>query len=180
MSADQAGQIGREAQAYREKLFRLLGGQDPLEVMARTAFTLADLVRDHPAAVLRTRPSEGQWSPNEVIGHLVDTEWVYGYRVRLILCEDKPAILGMDQDLWVAGQGHNEHEPAALSDQFRTLREFNLSVWKRMSPADLQRVGQHDERGAESLGLMLKMFGGHDLAHLVQITRSIQAIQRPG
>jgi hypothetical protein len=57
---------------------------------------------------------------------------------------------------------------------------YREKLLKRMSPADLQRVGQHDERGAESLGLMLKMFGGHDLAHLAQITRSIQAIQRPG
>jgi len=32
-------------------------------------------------------------TPNEVIGHLTDSEWVYGYRLRLILCEDDPASL---------------------------------------------------------------------------------------
>ena len=86
-------------QAYRENLFKLLGDRNLLEVLAQTASTLADTVRKHSAAVLRTRPFEGKWTPNEVIGHLVDGEWVGGYRLRLILCENSPAILGMNQDL---------------------------------------------------------------------------------
>jgi hypothetical protein len=59
---------------------------------------------------------------------------------------------------------------------FRTMRHFNLAMWKRMSPADLQRTGQHNERGPESLGLMLRVMAGHDLSHLDQITRYIQAV----
>lgn len=30
------------------------------------------------------------------IGHLTDSEWAYGYRLRLILCEDEPAIVRPD------------------------------------------------------------------------------------
>ena len=105
-------------------------------------------------------------------------KWVYGYRLRLILCEDHPTILGMNQDLWVAGQRHNEREPSDLLDMFRTMRQFNLVLWNRMSPADLQRTGQHNERGPESLGVMLRMLAGHDLSHLDQITRYIQAVRQ--
>ena len=61
---------------YREKLFTLLGDRDPLEVMAQTPSTLAEIVRAHPTAVLRTRPFAGKWTPNEIIGHLADGEWV--------------------------------------------------------------------------------------------------------
>ncbi len=146
--------------------------------MAQTASTLADIVRTHSATVLRTQPFPGKWTPNEVIGHLVDSEWVYGYRLRLILCEDNPTILGMNQDLWVAGQRHNEREPSELVETFRTMRQFNLALWKRMSPADLERTGQHNERGPEALGVMLRMLAGHDLSHLDQITRYIQAVRQ--
>ena len=176
MTTAQAGLVS-DAQAYREKMFKLLGDRNPLEVLAQTASTLADIVRTHSATALRTRPFEGKWTPNEIIGHLVDSEWVYGYRLRLILCEDNPTILGMNQDLWVAAQRHNEREPSELVEMFRTMRQFTLALWKRMSPADLKRTGQHNERGPESLDVMLRMLAGHDLSHLDQITRYIQAVR---
>ena len=178
MATAQAGVWVSDPEAYREKMFKLLGDRDPSEVLAQTAPTLADIVRKHAAPVLRTRPFEGKWTPNEVIGHLVDSEWVYGYRLRLILCEDNPTILGMNQDSWVAGQRHNEREPSELVEMFRTMRQFNLALWKRMSPADLKRSGQHNERGPEPLGVMLRMLAGHDLSHLDQITRYIQAVRQ--
>jgi len=89
-----------------------------------------------------------------------------------------PAILGTNQDLWVAGLRHNGREPPELVEIFRTLRQFNLAVWKRMSPEDFERIGQHNERGRESLSMMLRLLAGHDLSHLAQITRYIEAAQK--
>jgi hypothetical protein len=180
ISTAQAGLATTNPQAYRERLFQLLGDRDPLEVMGQTASALTEIVNKHPATVLRTRPFEGKWTPNELIGHLTDSEWVYGNRLRLILCEDNPTILGMDQNLWVTGQRHNEREPSEHVEMFRTLRGFNLALWKRASPADWERTGQHNERGPESLGLMLRMLAGHDLSHLEQIHRYVQAVLQRG
>jgi hypothetical protein len=171
-----AGLSVSDPQAYRENLFKLLGDRNPLEVLGQTASTLADIVRKHSTMVLRTRPFEGKWTPNEVIGHLTDSEWVYGFRLRLILCEGNQTIVGTNQDLWVTGQRHNEREPSELVGIFRTMRQFNLALWKRMSPADLERTGKHNERGPESLGVMLRMMAGHDLSHLDQISRYVQAV----
>jgi hypothetical protein len=164
--------------AYRENLFNLLGDRNPLDVLAQTACTLADTVRKHSATMLRSRPVEGKWTANEVIGHLADGEWVYGYRLRLILCEDGPAILGTNQDLWVARQQHNERRPSELVEMFRVMREFNLALWKRTSPQDWTRTGEHNERGPESLDVMLRMLAGHDLSHLNQIARHIEVVGR--
>jgi hypothetical protein len=161
--------------AYQQKLMGLLGNREPIEVLGKTADVLATFVDEHSAEVLRARPFPGKWTPNEVIGHLSDSEWVYGFRIRLILCEDKPVILGMDQDLWVAGQRHNEREPEDLLTMFRSLRAANIELWKRMTPIDLKRYGRHSERGEESLGLMLRMNAGHDLSHIDQITRYLKA-----
>ena len=180
MTTAQAGLSMSASQAYREKMFSLLANRDPLEVLAQTASSLADIVGKHSAAVLRTRPFEGKRTPNEIIGHLTDSEWVYGYRLRLILCENDPAILGTKQDLWVAALRHNEREPSELVEVFRTMRLFNLALWRRTSPEDLNRTGKHNERGPESLGVMLRLLAGHDLSHLDQITRYIQAVQQPG
>ncbi len=93
MTTAQSGLSMSASQAYREKMFNLLANRDPLEVLAQTASTLADIVGKHSATILRTRPFEGKWTPNEIIGHLTDSEWVDGYRLRLILCENDPTIL---------------------------------------------------------------------------------------
>lgn len=165
-----------DSAAYQQKLMGLLGNQDPIRVLSRTTDVLSGIVESYPAELLRQRPFEGKWTPNEIIGHLSDSEWVYGFRIRLILCQDRPVILGMDQDLWVEGQRHNERAPRDLVTVFRHLRGANLELWKSMSAEDLRRIGQHNERGEESLGLMLQMNAGHDLSHIDQITRYIAAI----
>jgi hypothetical protein len=176
MTTAQMGPSASAPQAYHEKMFRTLGDRDPLEVLGQTASTLAGIVRTHPAPMLRARPFEGKWTPNEIIGHLVDSEWVDGYRLRLVLGEDNPAILATCQDSWVANLRHNEDDPFEFVEIFRTLRQFNLALWRRTSPADLDRSSQHNERGPESLGVMLRLIAGHDLSHLDQITRYIQAV----
>jgi len=176
MSTAQTG-ASASAQTYRDKLSALIGDRKPLHVLAQTATALAGIVAQHSASLLRARPFEGKWTPNEIIGHLTDSEWVYGYRLRLIFSEDNPAILGTQQDSWVAALRHNEREPFDLVENFRVLRDLNLAVWKRIPSSDLDRTGQHNERGPESLGAMLRLLAGHDLSHLDQIARYIQALR---
>jgi len=171
MSAQTPGLWVSDPEAYRRKMDALIGDRDPIAVMAATADALEEIVKSHSATQMRSRPFEGKWTPNEIIGHLCDAEWVYGFRMRLILCEERPQITGMDQDRWVSGQHYNERQPADLVRTFRVLREPNVALWKQMTPADLERAGQHNERGPESLGTMLRMLAGHDLSHIDQITR---------
>jgi len=162
--------------AYRQRLAVLLGSREPLDVLARTPDVLAATAREQGPQRLRVRPIEGKWTPLEVMGHFCDCEWVYGYRARLILCEEHPAILGMDQDLWVAGQHYNEREPIELAEEFRHLRKHNLRLWLSLNPQELARTGQHSERGPESLGLLRTLMAGHDLLHLDQLKRLLMAI----
>ena len=80
----------------------------------------------------------------------------------------------------MAALRHNEREPLELVEIFRTLLQLNLAEWRRTSPEDLKRTGQHNERGLESLGVMLRLLAGHDLSHLDQITRYVHAVQQRG
>jgi DinB family protein len=180
MSTAQAGVAVSDPEAYRERLFGLVGEQNPLRVMAQTGSALEEIVRMHTAAVLCARPFEGKWSAKEIIGHLGDGEWVYGFRLRLIFCEKDPGIVGTAQEVWVARQKHNERDAAELVEVFRMLRELNLAFWQGVSPEDLKRVGSHNERGRETLEVMLRMVAGHDLSHLEQIRRYIRVAMEQG
>jgi hypothetical protein len=93
----------------------------------------------------------------------------------MIYSEDEPEILSMDQEKWVTAQRYGERDAAELVEQFRNLRAINLQLWRKFSPKDLKRFGRHSERGPESLEMLLKMYAGHDLSHIDQITRYIAA-----
>jgi hypothetical protein len=166
-----------DPEAYFAKINALVGERDRIQILSETAEVLVDIVRENTVERMRARPFEGKWTPNEVIGHLSDTEWVFGFRLRAILCEDEPEILGMNHELWVSGQRHNEREPMESVEVFRRLREPNVALWRRVEPAQLQRSGLHNERGRETLDKYLTGHAGHDLSHIDQIRRYLAAVR---
>jgi len=165
----------KDPAAYIAAITAKAEGRDPLEVLAETPERLRERLQLHPAKTLRARPFPGKWTPLEVAGHLAVTEHAFGYRTRTIFCDEKPALIGVDQDRWVERLRLNEREPESIAQEFADLRRHNLAFWKTLGPDDLARVGVHSERGEESLGLMLPLFAGHDLWHLEQFDRYAEA-----
>jgi hypothetical protein len=54
---------------------------------------------------------------------------------------------------------------------------LNLTAWRNVAPGEMTRKGLHNERGEESLAQMFRMLAGHDLAHIDQINRYLEAIR---
>ncbi len=167
----------KEPEAYRKELLDLLGDRDPLEVLAHTPARIERRLKGIDEAVLARRPREGVWSVKEVLGHLGDTEWVYGYRVRMILSHDTPAIAGYDQDLMVTGMAHNERPLSMLLEELRRLRGLNIDLYLRSRGPAWTRFGLHAERGEESVELNVRLLAGHDFRHMDQIDRILAAVQ---
>ncbi len=163
--------------AYRRKLDEKLAGRDPLDVISQTPARLRAIFAAEDDATVCTRPFAAKWTPLEVLGHLVDAEWTYGWRMRLILGDETPPITPMDQERWVVAQRHNEASAAELLDEFESLRTFNLRWWKQRTTEDLKRHGVHGERGEESLDTIRTMLAGHDESHIDQIERYLAAIK---
>jgi hypothetical protein len=130
-------------------------------------------------ATLRRPEKPGKWSVIEVIQHLADSDLVAGFRTRMVLSEDRPALQGYDQDRWASEFRYRDVTLAQALDQLRGLRTANLHLWEDLSPAQLERVGLHSERGPESTGHILRLMAGHDLVHRRQIDRILAAIAAP-
>src|ERR1700726_597634 len=121
--------------AYQQLLLTLLGQDDPAEVAQSTPSAVQSLLTD-AGSDLQRRPAAGEWSVLELVGHLVDAEMVMSGRYRWAISQDKPPLLGYDQDLWVARLRHNDDEPDALLGAFAAFRGANLGLWQRSSAAD--------------------------------------------
>jgi hypothetical protein len=152
-------------------LLDLLGPRDPLEVMAELLPWLDSRLEGLPQQKLSRPEAPGKWSVVQVVQHLADSDLVAGYRIRMMVAEDRPPIPGYDQDRWASEFGYDRIPLEAALEQLRTLRTVNLRLWSRLSPAQLERVGIHSERGPESAGHLLRLMGAHDLVHRRQIDR---------
>jgi len=98
--------------------------------------------------------------------------------LRWILAEDEPPIPGYEQDDWVRISAYADADPAQLVDLLEGLERANINLWLRTPAEQRARVGIHAERGAESFGLTFAMLAGHDLLHLDQARRTVDAVRR--
>ena len=101
---------------------------------------------------------------------------MWGYRLRRVLAEERPQIIGYDQDLWANRLRYREAKLADSLATFAALRATNLRLVRATTAEDMQRVGVHTERGEESVAHMLKLYAAHDLVHLRQIERIKKAV----
>jgi uncharacterized damage-inducible protein DinB len=171
-----ASRSASEAKAYTTAVLELLGDQDPMRVLAATPDALRDAIAGLDARHVARPEREGKWSIAQVLQHLADSDLVWGWRLRLVLAQERPALTGYDQDAWAARLGYERANPEESLGDFGVLRRSNLRLLSRATPADLARVGVHTERGDESIAHMIRLYAGHDVLHLRQIARIREAV----
>ncbi len=170
-----ANGAAEHAPRYIRAVLDLLGTRDPLEVLWETPFILATVLEESSGPEISRPEAPGKWSVGQVLAHLADSELVWGYRLRRVLAEDRPVLHGYDQDLWADRLDYSTADPAASLERFTVLRESHLTLLEGLSPADGQRAGVHPERGEETVTHMLRLYAGHDLVHLRQVTRILSS-----
>jgi hypothetical protein len=169
-----------DAQAYSAALLELLGGRDALAVLREMPGALRSAIEGMSEPELATPEAPGKWSVAQLLDHLSDSELVGSFRFRMVLTQDRPALPGYDQDAWISRlhpQGRRARDAAETAlRRFTFLREANVELLERTSPADRRRIGVHAERGEESLEHMMKLYAGHDLVHRRQLVRIRAAV----
>jgi len=164
------------ATAYVRAVLELLGDRDPMDVLRNMPAALPRATEGLSPRQLRQPECPGKWSISQVLQHLADSEIVWAWRLRLILAQDRPVLTGYDQDCWADRLHYDDADPSEAIELFTMLRRASLRLLERASPADLNRVGVHVERGEESLAHLRQLYAGHDLLHLRQIERVRRAV----
>lgn len=84
------------------------------------------------------------WTIKQVVGHLIDVERVFSYRVLRWASADSRPIIGMEQDDWVANTDWATPSLSSLLDELLLCREANLLMLKRLAPEAWSRGGEAD------------------------------------
>jgi hypothetical protein len=111
------------------------------------------------------RYAAGKWSVREVIGHIIDAEWVFGQRALWISRGVDIALPGMEQDDFAAGANYAAVPLGDLRAQFDHLRSAGLLQYATFTDAMLLRRGTASGT-VFSVRALLYIICGHARHHL--------------
>ena len=158
---------------YKQALLELIGADDPLAEMEQTTRRVQELCADLSDQQLQTRPSAGEWSAKEIVAHLFDVDIVYGFRWRMVLTEDNPVYPGYEEKRWTP-LPRLPFWPMFYA--WQGLRAANLMLIRQTPPESWSRLGFHGEQGSESFDEMVRKVAAHDVAHVNQVARALEAV----
>jgi hypothetical protein len=143
----------------------------------RGALRIRDALAVVPDAAVRWRPAPGRWSVHEVVCHCADSEMNGAARIRYLVAQKDPAILGYDQDEWARVF---DYHTLPLEPALRTIEAVRASttVLLRALPEEAWRKeGRHSESGRYSAQDWLRIYSDHLEKHARQIERNLAAWQ---
>ena len=123
---------------------------------------------------LDAKPAPGKWSARQIIHHLADSEMTSAIRLRRLIAEDKPTIVGYDQEDY-ARRLHYDRPIAASLAAFKAARDTTGELLDRLSEAEWAREGTHSESGSYSVLRWLEIYADHAHGHADQIRRARRA-----
>lgn len=143
-----------------------LGARKPLDALADTPARIRQRVDGWTAEDFEGSYAAGKWSFRKLVVHLAQTELALTTRARFALATDRYAAQAFSQDDWMA----IDHQASARTalDAYTALREFNLAMWRALTPEQLERPFTHPEYGELTVAWVMAQMAGHDLHHLKQ------------
>ncbi len=162
-------------QEYSKRILDYTEGKDGVAVQKATPKQLTKLVKGKSKKALTRRPAPDKWSVAEILAHMADTEVAISWRLRQILSKNAVPIQSFDQDAWAATFDYAHHDPKQSLETFCVLRDNNIALLKAAPRKLWENYGVHEERGNESVSQVVRLIAGHDLNHLEQIERIVEA-----
>jgi hypothetical protein len=120
-------------------------------------------------AELDARPGPDEWTTREIIHHLADSEMTAAIRLRRLIVEDAPAIVGYDQEEFVRVLSFPGRPIAGSFAAFAAARESTVEILNHLSDDQWARAGTHTEVGSYSVEDWLNIYAPHAHDHAEQI-----------
>jgi uncharacterized damage-inducible protein DinB len=116
---------------------------------------------------LQARPIAGKWSTLEVVCHLADFDPILADRMKRVIAEDEPKLLGADENRFAAALAYHSRDVEEELTIIDRTRSQLARILRTLPESALQRIGVHNERGPRTLEQLLQTAINH-IPHHVQ------------
>ena len=134
-----------------------------------------------PDGVVKWRPAPGKWSAHEIVCHAADSEVNAYARVRYLLAEKEPVIVGYEQDEWARVFDYHSLPLEPSLAVIDAVRHATAVLLQRLSADAWTKKGRHTQRdGDYTVEEWLKIYADHLEGHARQIDRNVAEWQTAG
>ena len=124
-------------------------------------------------------PVPNTWSIGQIVLHLMDSDLIASDRMKRIIAEENPTLVGFDESAFAKNLFYNELDPHLAAEIFAKNRQLTGEILRKLPDSAFERVGVHNQRGRITLGEMLQMYVQHLDHHLKFVKHKRQLLGKP-
>ena len=109
--------------------------------------------------------ADGKWTLKQLLGHMIDTERVFSFRVLCFSRGDKNPLPGFEQEDYVANSTYDTRSIQDLANEFKALRTANVYLYNSLTDEQSEITGIASNHPV-SVRALVYMTAGHELYHL--------------
>jgi len=136
---------------------------------------LRELLAKVPIEAMKWRPEQTEFSAHEIICHCADSETNAYSRIRYLLTEEKPVIVGYDPDVWAREFDYSNHPLEAALATVEAVRANTAPILRRLPDEAWAKEGTHTESGRYTAADWLRIYSEHLEEHIDQIKATVDA-----
>lgn len=133
--------INAEYDEFYHGYISLVPDGDIIEILREQRHALGELIARIPAERVDFRYAPGKWTTREVVGHVIDAEWVFVSRALWFARGVPTPLPGMDQDEFMAGANFGNRSLARLAEEHAGLRSAAIVLFDSFDEDIMDRVG---------------------------------------
>lgn len=126
------------------------------------------------AAEWESREGPDEWCAREIVHHLGDSEMNATSRVRMLVAEVDPQVIGYDERRWTERLYTDKRPIEPSLAAFKAAREATAPLLDLLTDDDWARTGVHTQFGPMTAETWLEWYGPHAHDHADQIRRARQ------
>ena len=154
-----------EYYAFVERYISKVPDGEVIDLLEAKLYEVADWMDTLPEELGDYRYAENKWSLKQVLGHIIDTERVLGYRLLRGARGDQTPLSGFDEEYFVKHSTIGEHSFPEIAREYTVVRQATLTLLAGLSRADWDRRAVID--GNEiTVRALAYAIAGHELHHL--------------
>ncbi|RZJ29915.1 MAG: DinB family protein [Flavobacterium sp.] len=146
---------------YYQTYINALDNSDLIEDLEISLYDFIKFVQDIPIGKHEHRYAEGKWTIKDIIQHLIDAERIFSYRALCIARQDKTPLPSFEENAYVDSAHANARHLKSLLEEFSTVRQSTLLLYKSFSDQQLKSMGT-----ASGVAVSVRAIGFIIIGHL--------------
>ncbi len=139
----------------------------------------AQAIRGLNKTELNAFPVPGTWSIQQIIMHLLDSDLIASDRMKRVIAEDRPTLIGYNETAFAKTLPYSELDPALACDIFAKNRRLTYEILRRLDDKAFERTGMHNETVEITLAYLVGTYTKHLDGHMVHLRRKRELLGKP-